>query len=47
MAPPEITIVDIYKSIVPFFFLMVFCMIVIMVFPDIAMWLPDVYAGRR
>jgi TRAP-type mannitol/chloroaromatic compound transport system permease large subunit len=47
MAPPEITIIDIYKSIVPFFFLMVFCMIVIMVFPDIAMWLPDVYAGRR
>ena len=47
MAPPEITIVDIYKSIVPFFFLMVFCMIVIMVFPDIAMWLPDVYSGKR
>ena len=47
MAPPEITIGDIYKSIVPFFFLMVFCMIVIMVFPDIAMWLPDVYAGKR
>jgi tripartite ATP-independent transporter DctM subunit len=47
MAPPEITIVDIYKSIVPFFFLMVFCMIVIMVFPDIAMWLPDLYSGKR
>jgi tripartite ATP-independent transporter DctM subunit len=47
MAPPEITIVDIYKSIVPFFFLMVFCMIVIMVFPDIAMYLPDLYSGKR
>ena len=47
MAPPEITIVDIYKSIVPFFFLMVFCMIVIMIFPDIAMWLPDLYSGKR
>lgn len=47
MAPPEITIVDIYKSIVPFFFLMVFCMIVIMVFPDIAMYLPDFYSGKR
>lgn len=47
MAPPEITIVDIYKSIVPFFFLMVLCMIIIMVFPDIAMWLPDVYSGKR
>ncbi|MGB3416155.1 MAG: TRAP transporter large permease subunit [Mesorhizobium sp.] len=47
MAPPEITIVDIYKSIVPFFFLMVFCMIIIMVFPDIAMYLPDLYSGKR
>mgnify|MGYP000918928462 FL=1 len=47
MAPPEITIVDIYKSIIPFFFLMVFAMIIIMVFPDIAMWLPDVYSGKR
>ncbi|MCP8893857.1 TRAP transporter large permease subunit [Shinella daejeonensis] len=47
MAPPEITIVDIYRSIVPFFFLMVLCMIIIMVFPDIAMWLPEVYSGKR
>lgn len=47
MAPPEITIVDIYKSIIPFFFLMVFSMIIIMVFPDIAMWLPEVYSGKR
>ncbi len=47
MAPPEITIVDIYRSIIPFFFLMVLSMIIIMVFPDIAMWLPEVYSGKR
>lgn len=47
MAPPEITIVDIYRSIVPFFFMMVLTMIIIMIFPDIAMWLPDVYSGKR
>jgi len=47
MAPPEITIVDIYRSIIPFFFMMVLTMIIIMVFPDIAMWLPEVYAGKR
>ena len=46
MAPPEITIVDIYRSIIPFFFLMVLTMIIIMIFPEIAMWLPDVYWGR-
>jgi len=47
MAPPEVTIVDIYRSIIPFFLLMVLCMIIIMVFPDIAMWLPEVYSGKR
>jgi len=47
MAPPEITIVDIYRSIIPFFFMMVLTMIIIMIFPDIAMWLPDVYMGKR
>ncbi len=47
MAPPEITIVDIYKSIIPFFFMMVLTMIIIMIFPDIAMWLPETYMGKR
>ncbi|MFC5386243.1 TRAP transporter large permease subunit [Aquamicrobium segne] len=47
MAPPEITIVDIYKSIIPFFFMMVLTMIIVMIFPDIAMWLPEVYMGKR
>lgn len=47
MAPPEITIIDIYKSIIPFFFMMVLTMIIIMIFPDIAMWLPETYMGKR
>jgi len=47
MAPPEITLADIYRSIVPFFLLMVLTMIIIMIFPDIAMWLPEAYTGRR
>ena len=32
MAPPEITLMDIYRSIVPFFFLMVLSMIILMIF---------------
>jgi len=47
MAPPEITLADIYRSIIPFFLMMVLTMIIIMVFPDIAMWLPEVWSGRR
>lgn len=46
MAPPEITLVDIYRSIVPFFFLMVLSLILIMIFPEIALWLPQYYQGR-
>jgi tripartite ATP-independent transporter DctM subunit len=46
MAPPEITLVDIYRSIVPFFFLMVLSLVLIMVFPDIALWLPSLYQGK-
>jgi len=46
MAPPEIKLVDIYRSIVPFFFLMVLTMIIVMMFPQIALWLPETYARR-
>ncbi|TIP83801.1 MAG: C4-dicarboxylate ABC transporter, partial [Mesorhizobium sp.] len=45
-APPEITLVDIYRSIVPFFFLMVLSLIIIMIFPQIALWLPSLFSGR-
>jgi tripartite ATP-independent transporter DctM subunit len=46
MAPPEITLVDIYRSIVPFFLLMILSMVLIMIFPQIALWLPNLYFGR-
>ena len=46
MAPPEISLGDIYRSIWPFFFLMVLSMAIIMIFPQIALWLPNLYTGR-
>jgi len=46
MAPPEITLVDIYRSIVPFAVLMVIALGLIMVFPQIALWLPAQITGR-
>jgi tripartite ATP-independent transporter DctM subunit len=46
MAPPEITLADIYRSITPFFLLMVLSIALLMVFPQIAMWLPNLYSGR-
>jgi tripartite ATP-independent transporter DctM subunit len=46
MAPPEITLVDIYRSIWPFALLMVLSIILLMIFPQIALWLPQLYSGR-
>jgi len=43
MAPPEITLADIYRSIVPFVFVMIIALAVVMVFPQIALWLPNWY----
>ena len=46
MAPPEITLIDIYRSIIPFFFMMVLTIVLLMIFPQIALYLPDLYSGR-
>ena len=45
MAPPEISLRDIYGSILPFVLVMLLALALIMAFPDIALWLPEyVYA---
>ncbi|WP_018414615.1 TRAP transporter large permease [Teredinibacter turnerae] len=41
MAPPEISLRDIYGSILPFVMIMVFALALIMVFPQLALWLPE------
>jgi TRAP-type mannitol/chloroaromatic compound transport system permease large subunit len=46
MAPPEISLGDIYRSILPFMLLMVLSLIILMIFPQIALWLPSLYSGR-
>jgi tripartite ATP-independent transporter DctM subunit len=46
MAPPEVTLADIYRSIIPFVFVMVFGLSLVMIFPEIALWLPKWYYGR-
>jgi TRAP-type mannitol/chloroaromatic compound transport system permease large subunit len=41
MAPPEISLRDIYASITPFVLVMVLALALVMVFPGLATWLPD------
>ncbi len=46
MAPPEITLMDIYRSIIPFVMVMTLALVLVMVFPQIAMWLPNYVYSR-
>ena len=46
MAPPEITLKDIYISIIPFVLVMIFALLLIIIFPQIALWLPDLVYNR-
>ena len=46
MAPPEITLGDIYRSIIPFVAVMAAALAIIIIFPQIALWLPQlIYAN--
>jgi tripartite ATP-independent transporter DctM subunit len=40
MAPPEISLADIYRSILPFVLVMTTGLALVMAFPEIALWLP-------
>ena len=46
MAPPEITLRDIYSSILPFVLVMIVALATIMAFPEIALWLPGYIYGN-
>ena len=46
MAPKEISLIDIYRSIIPFVLVMCLGLAIVMIFPEIATWLPD-YVSRK
>ena len=46
MAPNEVTLRDIYRSIVPFVAVMVLALALVMIFPQIALWLPNYVYGK-
>ncbi len=41
MAPKEVSLADIYRSIVPFVLLMILGLAIVIVYPQIALWLPE------
>ena len=46
MAPPEIGLKDIYVSIIPFVAVMIVALTLVMLFPQIALWLPELVYGK-
>ena len=45
IAPPEITLRDMYRGMTPFILLHFVVLAFVMVFPDLALWLPEVLLG--
>lgn len=41
VAPPEVTIVDIYKGVIPFVLLQMLAVFMVFVIPDLVLWLPS------
>lgn len=46
MAPPEISLKDIYRSVGPFVGLMILSLVLVMIFPDLALMLPEWFYKR-
>ena len=46
MAPPEISLGDIYRSIIPFVIVMTIGLALVMIFPQLALWLPEWHYGN-
>jgi TRAP-type mannitol/chloroaromatic compound transport system permease large subunit len=46
VAPPHVQLIDIFKGVMPFLSMVILSMIMLYVFPEIALWLPDQVYGR-
>lgn len=45
IAPPEITLIDMYRGVAPFLVAQLICLALVMAFPELALWLPDQLLG--
>jgi TRAP-type mannitol/chloroaromatic compound transport system permease large subunit len=43
VVPPSISMMDIYRSVIPFTFVELFGLVLVMIFPQIALWLPNLF----
>ena len=47
VAPPHVMLADIFKGALPFVFMVFIAMVLVYVFPGLALWLPDYLYGSR
>jgi TRAP-type mannitol/chloroaromatic compound transport system permease large subunit len=47
VAPPQVTLSDIFRGALPFVFMVFLCMILVYIFPGIALWLPNYLYSPR
>ena len=45
IAPPHVTLADIFRGAMPFMTMVIIAMVLLYLFPEIAMWLPDKVYG--
>jgi len=45
VAPSSITIYDLYKAVIPFIILQIMGLALVVIFPEIALWLPNLIFG--
>jgi TRAP-type mannitol/chloroaromatic compound transport system permease large subunit len=45
VAPPHIKLVEIFKGIMPYLGIVILTMVLVYIFPEIALWLPDYFFG--
>lgn len=46
IVPPQIKMMDIYRSVYPFVILQAICLLLVMMFPQLATWLPELMVAR-
>ena len=46
VAPPHVQLIQIFKGVMPFLSMIFLCMVLLYVFPGIAVWLPETIYGR-
>jgi tripartite ATP-independent transporter DctM subunit len=47
IAPKSVTLMDIYRSVVPFLGIQLIVLVLVLFFPQLSLWLPDVVFGLR